>query len=140
MSHSFITEHNKDSLGQMTKHTDHTMLPEVKHCSDSHELEVLTTIKKALACELSIVQNDSLSKLDDLTTKLSKLSVRNTNKKLKHRDKKINVLKEQVKDKEKLHHSLQQTTTHVRSYQNKLTIAKKINTVPSLRNVITYKW
>jgi len=100
---------------------------EVKKCSDSYELEVLTTVNRELASELSEVQNKlehEVLKTDDLTTKLSKLSVRNTNKKLKHRDEKISDLKEEVKDKKKLQYSLQQATTRVRSYQNKLTVAK----------------
>ncbi|XP_065893139.1 uncharacterized protein [Dysidea avara] len=136
-SEPFITACNKDSsssFGPDDEHacsnvltgTDQTVLAEAKTCSDSHELEVLTTVNKELAGELSKVQNKlehEVSKTDDLTTKLSKLSVRNTNKKLKRRDEKINELKEQVKDKEKLQHNLQQATTRVRSYQNKLTVA-----------------
>ena len=96
-------------------------------CDDRYDSEVLTTVNKALACELSKVQNEleqEVAKTDDLTAKLSKLSVRNTNKKLKCRDEKIVELKEQVKDQEKLHLSLYQAKTRVRSYQNRLTIAK----------------
>ena len=95
---------------------------------------MLTTVNKALAGELSEVQNKleiKKSKTGDLATKLSKLSVRNTNKKLKRRDEKIIELKEQVKDKQKLEHSLQQATTLVRNYQYRLTNAK-INMISSL--------
>ena len=58
------------------------------------------------------------SKAGDLATKLSKLNVHNTYKKLKWRDEKIIELKEQVKDKQKLEHSLY--TTGFRSYQCRL--------------------
>jgi len=52
--------------------------------------------------------------------------VRNTNKKLKHRDEKIAELKEQVADKEKLQHALNQATarTTPKYYQYKLGVAK----------------
>ena len=53
---------------------------------------------------------------------MSKLSVYNTNKKLKRRNEKIIELKEQ--DKQKLEYSLQQATTRFRSYQCRLTNAK----------------
>jgi len=52
------------------------------------ESEALTSVNKSLTCELATVQNALTfeeSKTDDLTAKLSKLSVRNTNKKLKCR-------------------------------------------------------
>ena len=107
--------------------TNQRTLPKVKTCDDRYDSEVLTTVNKALACELSKVQNEleqEVAKTDDLIAKLSKLSVRNTNKKLKRRDEKIVELKEQVEDQEKLHLSLDQAKTHVRSYQNRLAIAK----------------
>ena len=62
-------------------------------------------VNKSLACELVTVQNAltlEQAKVDNLTAKLSKLSIRNTNKKLKRRDEKILELKEQVKENEKL--------------------------------------
>jgi len=43
--------------------------------------------------------------------------VQNINKKLKHRDEKITELQEQVEDKEKLQHSLNQATACIKHYQ-----------------------
>ena len=135
----FITtaEHNYESYSSLEvdgevhsnslTSTNQRTLPKVKTCDDRYDSEVLTTVNKALACELSKVQNEleqEVAKTDDLIAKLSKLSVRNTNKKLKRRDEKIVELKEQVEDQEKLHLSLDQAKTHVRSYQNRLAIAK----------------
>ena len=51
-----------------------------------------------------------------LTENLSKLSVRNTNKKLKRRDEKKTESKEQVKGKENLQHSLNQATSYIKNY------------------------
>lgn len=70
------------------------------------------------------------AKTDELTEKLSKLSVRNTNKKLKRRDEKITELKEQVKDREKLQCNLNQAIGRLKSYQYRLGVAKnKYNTI-----------
>ena len=124
-SEPFITSINEpcssigpdyEACSNVMTRTDQKVKAEVKKCSDSYELEVLTTVNRELASELSEVQNKlehEVLKTDDLTTKLSKLSVRNTNKKLKRRDEKISDLKEEVKDKKKLQHSLQQATTRV---------------------------
>ena len=143
MSEPFITtahdaNNSSSCLGDDEVCSNVTAQAMLKTCSD---WEVLTTVNKALAGEFSEVQNKleiKKSKTGDLATKLSKLSVRNTNKKLKRRDEKIIELKEQVKDKQKLEHSLQQATTLVRSYQYRLTNAK-INMISSLWNVILYK-
>ena len=92
------------------------LLPEQKGHNEKFDSEVLTAVNKALACEISAVQNAlelEEAKTNQLTEKLSKLSVWNTNKKLKHRDEKITELKEQVKDKEKLQCSLNQAMAHV---------------------------
>jgi len=129
MSEPFITtahdaNNSSSSLGDdevCSNVSDQTVL---KTCTDCHEL---TTVNKALAGELSEVLNKlevKESKTGTLATKLSKLSVCNTNKKLKRRDEKVIELKEQVKDKQKLEHSLQQATTRIRSYQCRLTNAK----------------
>ena len=72
----------------------------MKTCDDRYDSEVLTTVNKALACELSKVQNEleqEVTKTDDLNVKLSKLSMHNTNKKLKRRDEKIVTLKSRLK-------------------------------------------
>ena len=92
-----------------------------------YETEVLTSVNKSLACELVTVQNALTlqeAKTDDLTTKLSKLSIRNTNKKLKRRDEKILELKDQVKENEKLQQGLNKATARVKSYQYKLGVSK----------------
>ena len=92
-----------------------------------YETEVLTSVNKSLACELATVQNALTlqeAKTDDLTTKLSKLSIRNTNKKLKRRDEKILELKDQVKENEKLQQGLNKATARVKSYQYKLGVSK----------------
>jgi len=107
--------------------TNGNLLPEIKAHNEKFDSEVLTTVNKALACELSTVQNTlelEEAKTNELTAKLSKLSVRNTNKKLKRRDEKITELKEQVADKEKLQHSLNQATARIKHYQYKLGVAK----------------
>ena len=73
------------------------------------ETEVLKFINKSLAHELAAAQNVLTLqevKTDDLTAKLSKLSIRNNNKNLERRDKKILELKEQVKENEKLQQCL----------------------------------
>ena len=91
------------------------------------ETEILRSVNKSLACELATAQNALTlqeAKTDDLTTKLSKLSIRNTNKKLKRRDEKILELKEQVKENEKLQQGLNKATTRVKSYQYKLGVSK----------------
>ena len=91
------------------------------------ETEVLRSVNKSLACELATAQNALTlqeAKTDDLTTKLSKLSIQNTNKKLKRRDEKILKLKEQVKENEKLQQGLNKATVRVKSYQYKLGVSK----------------
>ena len=65
---------------------------------------MLSSFNKSLVSELSSVQNSSEiqeAKTDELAPKLSKLSVRNTNKELKRRYEKIVELKEKVKGYEK---------------------------------------
>ena len=102
-------------------------LPEFKAYNEKLDSEVLTTVNKALAYELSSVQNAlelEEVRTNELTEKLSKLSVRNTNKKLKRRDEKITELKEQVKGKENLQHNLNQATSRIKNYQYRLGIAK----------------
>ena len=101
--------------------------------NENFDSEVVKTVNKALAFELSTVKNDleiEQAKTDELTEKLSKLSVRNTNKKIKRRDEKITELKEQVKDREKLQCNLNQAIGRLKSYQYKLDVAKnKFNTI-----------
>ena len=112
-----------------------------------YETEVLTSVNKSLACELVTVQNALTlqeAKTDDLTTKLSKLSIRNTNKKLKRRNEKILELKDQVKENEKLQQGLNKATARVKSYQYKLgvskgkcdTISEKCNQLESVAQVL----
>ena len=67
--------------------------------------QVLKSVNKSLAYELAAAQNALTlqeAKANDLTAKLGKLSIRNTNKKLKRRDEKILDLKELVKESEKI--------------------------------------
>ena len=140
----FITtaEHNDESYSSLEADgevhsnsltsTNQRTLPKVKTCDDRYDSEVLTTVNKALACELSKVQNEleqEVAKTDDLTANLSKLSVCNTNKKLKHRDEKIVELKEQIKDQEKLYLSLDQAKAHVGSYQNRSIAKNQYDTI-----------
>ena len=104
------------------------------------ETEVLRSVNKSLACELATAQNALTlqeAKTDDLTTKLSKLSIQNTNKKLKRRDEKILKLKEQVKENEKLQQGLNKATARVKSYQYKLGCLKA-NVILSVKSVITW--
>ena len=92
-----------------------------------YKTEVLTSVNKSLACELVTVQNALTlqeAKTDDLKTKLSKVSIRNSNKKLKRRDEKILELKDQVKENEKLQQGLNKATARVKSYQYKLGVSK----------------
>ena len=56
------------------------------------ETEVLKSVNKSLAYELAATQNALTlqeAKADDLTAKLSNLSIQNTNKKLKRRNEKF---------------------------------------------------
>ena len=91
------------------------------------ETEVLKSVNKSLAYELAAAQNALTlqeAKANDLTAKLSKLSIRNTNKKLKRRDEKILDLKELVKESEKSKEGLNKATARVKSYQYKLSVSK----------------
>ena len=71
----------------------------------SFDSEVLIAVNQELAAELPTVK-DVLEveegKTDELSAKLSKLSIRNTNKKLRRRDDKIVHLKEEVMMKNKV--------------------------------------
>jgi len=68
--------------------------------NEKFETEVLSSVNKSLASELSSVLNSleiQEAKTDEFAAKLSKLSVRNTNKKLKRRDEEIVELKGKIK-------------------------------------------
>ena len=64
------------------------------------------------------------SKIEHLTAKLSKLSVRNTNKKLRRRDDQITSLKEQLKEKDRLEERLQVVQATSKRYYSNLQNAK----------------
>ena len=71
----------------------------------SFDSEVLISVNQKLAVKLATVKDaleEEKGKTDELSAKLSKLSIQNTNKKLRRRDDKIVRLKEKVKMKNKV--------------------------------------
>ena len=77
---------------------------------NSFDMEVLSMVNHKLAAELTST-SESLdleqAKTDQLSEKLSKLSIRNVNKRLRRRDNQIICLKEQVKEKVKIESNLE---------------------------------
>ena len=77
--------------------------------SQALELEVLTTVNSELAQELHLTKqqlDEQQMKTDTLTDKLRQLSIRNINKKISRRDKKleesqsqVSILQDEVKEK-----------------------------------------
>ena len=73
-------------------------------------VEVLSLANQKLAAELAATKESldpEQSKTDKLAEKLSKVSIRNVNKRLQRRDDQIVSLKEQVKEKDKIEAHLQ---------------------------------
>ena len=125
MKESFLKECQQPNARTLTVHR------EKNSCTTKQkwpcETEVLKSVNKSVAHELVAAQNALTLqevKTDDLTAKLSKLSIQNTNKKLKCRDEKILELKEQVKENEKLQEGLNKVTARAKSYQYKLGVSK----------------
>ena len=96
--------------------------------SPSFDVEVLILANQKLAAELtSTKQSFDLQQTatDKLTEKLSKLSVRNVNKKLRRRDDQIVSLKEQVKEKNKFEGRVQDAEKASKRLQVNLYNARK---------------
>ena len=67
-------------------------IPSSKHVESTFDLEVLQKVNAEIAAELHVANaalHDEQNKTEELATKLSKLSVRNVNKKLRRRDDRI---------------------------------------------------
>ena len=87
---------------------------------DSAKVAVLTQVNQSLATELSDAQNHISSqekKIEDLTKKMVKVSIRNVNKKL-HRRGQIAALTEEVKKRKRL-------STHLKKYRTNLHNVRK---------------
>ena len=94
----------------------------------SFDVEVLNLANQNLAVELASTKKSfdlQQEATDKLTEKLSKLSVRNVNKKLKRRDDQIVSLKEQVKEKDKLEGRVQDAEKVSKRLQVNLYNARK---------------
>ena len=89
--------------------------------SQALELEVLTTVNSELAQELHITKqqlDDQQTKTDTLTDKLRQLSIRNINKKLSRRDKKLEESQSQLS---LLQEEVQEKTDKIVQLEDKLT-------------------
>ena len=79
------------------------------YSSTNFDEQALTIVNSNLASELSDMKKALDSKhqeIEHLTAKLSKLNVRNVNKRIKRRDELIAKLKEEVKDKQQVESKL----------------------------------
>ena len=93
--------------------------------SQALELEVLTTVNSELAQELHVAKqqlDDQQTKTDLLTDKLRQLSVRNINKKLSRRDKKLEESQSQLS---LLQEEVQEKTDKIVQLEDKLTESHK---------------
>ena len=93
--------------------------------SQALELEVLTTVDSELAQELHVAKqqlDDQQTKTDLLTDKLRQLSVRNINKKLSRRDKKLEESQSQLS---LLQEEVQEKTDKIVQLEDKLTESHK---------------
>ena len=95
---------------------------------NSFDMEVLSMVNHKLAAELTSTKESldlEQAKTDQLSEKLSKLSIRNVNKRLRRRDNQIVCLKEQVKEKVKIESNLENAEKVSKRLQFNLCYAKK---------------
>ena len=95
---------------------------------NSFDMEVLSMVNHKLAAELTSTKESldlEQAKTDQLSEKLSKLSIRNVNKRLRRRDNQIVCLKEQVKEKVKIESNLENAEKVSKRLQVNLCYAKK---------------
>ena len=109
--------------------TDCKAVPSIaKHKCNDFEIKVLSSVNLELARELAVT-NEQLHHQEietkQLESKLSKVSVRNTNKKLRRRDEQITHLKEETKENKKLKDRLERTEIASERHRANLVHAKK---------------
>ena len=97
---------------------------------DPAEVEVLAQVNQTLATELSGAQKLILlqdKKIDDLTKKMSKVSIRNVNKKLRRREGQTAALTQEVKKRKRLSIRLKKIESNSERYRINLHNLKKIS-------------
>lgn len=114
---------------QVVKHK--SFPPYQPHCSGTNfDEEVLTMVNRDLATELSVLKKEFDSKhqeIENLTSRLSKLNVRNINKRIKRRDELIEKLRKEVTHKQKAEAKLEEVKKLSKKHQVALCRAKKEN-------------
>ena len=95
---------------------------------DPTEVVVLAQVNQSLATELSGAQkliSSQDKKIDDLTKKMSKVSIRNVNKKLRRREGQIAALTQEVKKRKRLSTRLKKVESNSERYRINLHNLKK---------------
>ena len=103
---------NEPFIGKGCQRKKDTVVQCMKTARPTFDVKVFSTVNRELAGELAMTKealNLQEMQMKELEAKFSKLSVRNTNKKLRQRDDQIAKLKEEVIERRRIENRLKQT-------------------------------